>query len=1066
MRKNLNRLLGFLLTIVLAASFCFFASAASANKYGLGLSTAVDGTTVNFALKNVNDFSVSSVSVAPTVPVELRLESGEAYAAQELGAGEALNGSFTYFLNQNADPAASTEISDEPSSNKTALTVAVIVLAIAAAAFIAVKGIKHKRAAAMFMAVMLLVPMCSVFCVHAVGIENLNSFDLEETVTVDGKEYPIKLTVYYEANSAKQSYFEFETAEEKVPEEDETVTRLVTDFGGIAAANESVKNVSYSIKSELDGYEKAVTGTAELNGCEWSAEQLPLKPGKNEITFTAALENGETQTKIYSLFYDAGETYQHREDEIKQENDTKYVENMLNIFFEAGTTDERIEEILSAEKAVRIGEVNGAVMVQARVLAKDLAELKAKCGDFQKHDEVVLAEINSVLDLELDAQPVYPNDTWYNNTSYSYTWDESLPAGNNWSAEAVQAPSAWGYDKYFSNVTIGVVDGGFYTNHEDNAGLIGFPSDLYKNDNDETSQHGTHVSGIIGATANNGKGITGLLWDVDILGARYTTGNSDTVGNVVAAVTAVVSSGAKAVNLSIGFNRTTTDGSNPYTNKYTEYNLAQTAGPCAVGMDTLLDQGREFVIVQSAGNGTVDTRLGNDVKRSDDAVQNGLYCSIKNTRTYGSLSLNNVKNVYDRIIVAGAVQNLSSNNKGVYLPMWEYSNGGDRVDIYAPGKSVFSCVSDTRNDKDENDTTIYKYAYMSGTSQAAPHVTAIAGMCFAINPNLTGAQVKAIICDDANSAHTAYDYSLIHEASGLDYHPFEGDGKVISMKLCAEAALRTVCGKASYTRLNSLIATVQSLNPNDFYNYDIVQAVIDSIDYNLYEFEQDKVTEKERELTNALYALEEKPKANYDAVDAAVAEANKLVPAHYVDFSGVTAAINAVVYGKYEDEQAEVNKMAQDILDAIEALELKQLVTSSHYNVIVDNIKMLIVITTENLEDILSCLEAGGYNVSVAPNKLGIYSTGSTVELTEPNSRAAGAVYKVAALGDINGDGKADGEDAFLINLYINSNTQAEEYMKAAYDADCSGTVDAEDVALLERIGLYTDVIVNTYTGS
>lgn len=1066
MTKRIKRLFTLVMTVALAISFCLFASAKSTNKYGLGLSAEVNNTTVNFTLKNSNDFSVGSVSVSPTVPVELKLESGDVYAVDELEKGEKIEGSFTFSANQASVSASASEEAEESSTGKTVAIIAAVALAAAAAVFIAVKGIKHKKAAAMLMAVMLLLPMGSVFSVHAVGVENSESFTLEETVTVGGKEYPVALTVFYKANSAKQSYFKFETSPENVPEKDETVTRFVTDFSGTAAAKGSVQKVSYAIKSELDGYKDAVTGDAQLSGCDWSAEKLPLKPGKNEITFTAVLESGEEQTQTYTLIYDSGEVYNHSADEVREANGTKYIENMLNIFFEVGTTDERIDEILAAEKAVRIGEINGAIMVQARVIAKNLAELETKKEGFYKYSEVVLAEINSVVDIEADAEPVYPNDSWYNNTNYSYSWDENMPSGNNWSAEAIRAPSAWAYNKYFSNVKVGVVDGGFYTGHEDYDNLITFPSSLYEGDNNAANSHGTHVAGIIGATANNGKGITGLLWNVDIIGAGYQTGSGDSIANIVDAVTAVVESGARAVNISIGFERKPSDGSNPYLTPFSEIDLAQTAGPCAAGMDALLEQGKEFVVVQSAGNGTIDTRLGDNVHRSDDAVQNGLYCAVKTTRTYGTLSAADVQNVYDRIIVAGAIQNMSNTTNGVYMSMWERSNGGERVDIYAPGVRVYSCIPDMKNPDNTNDTTIYKYAFMSGTSQAAPIVTSVAGLCFAINPNLTGAQVKAIICDDANSERTAYDYSLIDADTGLDYHPFTGDGKVISMKLCAEAALRTVCGRASYRYLNTVVAEAQKLNPDDFTNYADVQAVIDSIDYNLYEFEQDKVSAKANELIAAMDKLQERPKADYTAVDSAVAKAKALVPAQYVDFSGVTAALNAVVYGKYEDEQAEVDKMAKGILDAIAALELKQLISSTHHNVIVDNTKMLIVITTENLEDVLNCLEGGGYTVSISPNKNGIYSTGSTVELIAPKTRSAGATYKIAALGDINGDGKADGEDAFLTNLYLNSNSQAEEYMKAAYDADCSGTIDAEDVALLKRVGLCTDVIINTYTES
>ena len=60
--------------------------------------------------------------------------------------------------------------------------------------------------------------------------------------------------------------------------------------------------------------------------------------------------------------------------------------------------------------------------------------------------------------------------------------------------------------------------------------------------------------------------------------------------------------------------------------------------------------------------------------------------------------------------------------------------------------------------------------------------------------------------------------------------------------------------------------------------------------------------------------------ADYSAVDTAITAANALDASQYEDFSGVEAAINAVVRDKDIREQASVDAMAQAILDAIDAL--------------------------------------------------------------------------------------------------------------------------------------------------
>ena len=63
--------------------------------------------------------------------------------------------------------------------------------------------------------------------------------------------------------------------------------------------------------------------------------------------------------------------------------------------------------------------------------------------------------------------------------------------------------------------------------------------------------------------------------------------------------------------------------------------------------------------------------------------------------------------------------------------------------------------------------------------------------------------------------------------------------------------------------------------------------------------------------------------ADYSKVDAAIAKANALNKDDYKDFSGVEAAVNAVIRDKNITEQTEVDAMAKAIEDAITALQYK-----------------------------------------------------------------------------------------------------------------------------------------------
>ena len=75
-------------------------------------------------------------------------------------------------------------------------------------------------------------------------------------------------------------------------------------------------------------------------------------------------------------------------------------------------------------------------------------------------------------------------------------------------------------------------------------------------------------------------------------------------------------------------------------------------------------------------------------------------------------------------------------------------------------------------------------------------------------------------------------------------------------------------------------------------------------------------------IENAIVALQYKG-ADYTKVDAAIDKAKALKKDDYKDFSGVEAAMNAVVRDKNITKQSEVDKMAKAIEDAIAALQYK-----------------------------------------------------------------------------------------------------------------------------------------------
>ena len=131
---------------------------------------------------------------------------------------------------------------------------------------------------------------------------------------------------------------------------------------------------------------------------------------------------------------------------------------------------------------------------------------------------------------------------------------------------------------------------------------------------------------------------------------------------------------------------------------------------------------------------------------------------------------------------------------------------------------------------------------------------------------------------------------------------------------------------ADYTAVNVAVKEAVKLNKDLYKDFSLVEEALNAVVFDLYYTQQDDVDAMAKAITDAISALEYKD-ADYSRVDAAIAEAGKLNPKDYKDFSLVEEALNAVVRGKNITEQEEVDAMAQAIMDAVNALEKKTVVS-------------------------------------------------------------------------------------------------------------------------------------------
>ena len=209
------------------------------------------------------------------------------------------------------------------------------------------------------------------------------------------------------------------------------------------------------------------------------------------------------------------------------------------------------------------------------------------------------------------------------------------------------------------------------------------------------------------------------------------------------------------------------------------------------------------------------------------------------------------------------------------------------------------------------------------------------------------AMAKAI--EDAIAAlqYKGADYTKVDEAIAKanalnkdDYKDFSGveaainavvrdkniteQSEVDAMAKAIEDAIAALQYKgADYTKVDEAIAKANALNKDDYKDFSGVESAVNAVVRDKNITEQSEVDAMAKAIEDAIAALQYKG-ADYTKVDEAIAKANALNKDDYKDFSGVEAAVNAVVRGKNITEQSEVDAMAKAIEDAIAALQYKE----------------------------------------------------------------------------------------------------------------------------------------------
>jgi hypothetical protein len=146
--------------------------------------------------------------------------------------------------------------------------------------------------------------------------------------------------------------------------------------------------------------------------------------------------------------------------------------------------------------------------------------------------------------------------------------------------------------------------------------------------------------------------------------------------------------------------------------------------------------------------------------------------------------------------------------------------------------------------------------------------------------------------------------------------------EVDKMAKAIEDAIKAQYKDADYTKVDEAITKANALNKDEYKDFSGVEAAVKAVVRNKNITEQSEVDAMAQTIEDAMAALQYKD-ADYTKVDEAIAKANALKKDDYKDFSNVEDAVKAVVRGKNITEQSEVDKMAKAIEDAIAALQYK-----------------------------------------------------------------------------------------------------------------------------------------------
>ncbi|MDN4645520.1 S8 family serine peptidase [Arthrobacter sp. PsM3] len=289
------------------------------------------------------------------------------------------------------------------------------------------------------------------------------------------------------------------------------------------------------------------------------------------------------------------------------------------------------------------------------------------------------------------ADEYFPRQYALQNIGQSFTNTAGTLSVAGGTADAdVDAVEAWGVTRG-TGIKVAVLDSGVASDNADITPKVGARANFTNGATGEDNYgHGTHVAGIVAATADNTVGVAGVCPGCTILDGKVLNdsgvGSSSSLAN---GINWAVNNGAKVINMSLGVRASRT--------LETAINNAWSKG---------------VVLVAAAGNGSNQTKI--------------------------------YPGAYPNVIAVAATDNTDAKASfSTYGASW--------VDVAAPGVNVYSTFPNHTFVLGTQNNRSFGYDVGNGTSMSSPIVAATAALAWSSHAGATNTSVRANIESTADN---------------------------------------------------------------------------------------------------------------------------------------------------------------------------------------------------------------------------------------------------------------------------------------------------------------------------